>query len=178
MKKQVKDEPLKPTGRERPWTDNELIVSKTDTKGHITYANDVFLRLAMLPEAAALGAPHSIIRHPDMPRCVFKLLWDTIGAGNEIFAYVNNMAQNGDHYWVFAYVTPSYDLDGKLVGYHSVRRKPRPEQVEKIKKIYDVLLAEELKHVSSKDGLAASTALLTNMLKEKGGSYEEFVFSI
>ena len=100
---------IKPTGVEAPYTEDELIVTKTDLKGHITYANDVFLRLSKYPPDEVFGAPHSLIRHPSMPRCIFKLLWDTIQAKKEIFAYVINMAQNGDHYWVFAHVTPTLD---------------------------------------------------------------------
>lgn len=85
---QKKSSIITPTGKERFFNENELIVSKTDTGGRITYANDVFLRVAGLTENDALGAPHSLIRHPDMPRAVFKLLWDTIASGQEIFAYV------------------------------------------------------------------------------------------
>jgi PAS domain S-box-containing protein len=92
-------------------------------QGHITYANDVFLRLSKYPLREVLGAPHSLIRHPDMPRCVFKLLWDTIEAKKEIFAYVLNMARDGNHYWVFAHVTPTLDAEQKIVGYHSNRRR-------------------------------------------------------
>ena len=166
------------TGVERPWRDDEIIVTKTDLKGHLTYANKVFLRLAQLTEKQAIGAPHNIIRHPTMPRCVFKLLWDTIEAKREIFAYVNNMATSGDHYWVFAHITPSFDENDQLIGYHSNRRKPKPEQLAKIIPIYDLLLAEEMKHTSPKDGIAASTNLLLNFLKDKGMSYDEFVFTI
>lgn len=169
---------VQPTGVARPMGEEEIIVTKTDLKGHITYANPVFLRLAQLKEDEALGAAHSIIRHPEMPRCVFKLLWDTISNGREIFAFVNNIATSGDHYWVFAHVTPSYDNQGKLTGYHSNRRKPNEDQLEKIKPIYAALLDEERKHSSPKESIAASTALLLNVLKGKGVSYDEFIFSI
>jgi PAS domain S-box-containing protein len=94
-------------GIERFFEEDEIIVSKTDPKGIITYANQVFLRTAQYQEEEILGAPDNIIRHPDMPRCVFDLLWKTIASGLEIFAYVKNMAKNGDHYWVFAHVTPT-----------------------------------------------------------------------
>ncbi len=166
------------TGRERPWGDNELIVTKTDLKGRITYANNVFLRLAQLSETEALGAPHNIIRHPEMPRCVFKLLWDRLADKKEIFAFVNNISTSGDHYWVLAHVTPSFDAQGDVIGYHSNRRKPTPAQVTAISGLYSLLFAEEQKHPSPKDGLAASTALLHAALKEKGMSYDEFVFSL
>jgi PAS domain S-box-containing protein len=86
------------TGVARTFPDTEIIVSKTDTKGRLTYVNDVFSDVSGYTEAEVLGDPHSLVRHPDMPRCVFKLLWQTIEAGDEIFAYVNNRAKNGDHY--------------------------------------------------------------------------------
>jgi len=169
---------IKPTGAESPYTEDELIVTKTDLKGRITYANDVFLRLSKYRTEAVLGAPHSLIRHPLMPRCIFKLLWDTLQAKKEIFAYVINMAQNGDHYWVFAHVTPTLDPQQNVIGYHSNRRKPDPGQIEKIKPIYAQLLAEENRHENRKEGMMRGHQMLTNMLKDKGMEYDEFVFSI
>jgi len=105
-----------PSGVERTMAEDELIVSKTDTRGIMTYVNDVFLRVSAYPESEVLGQPHNMIRHPDMPRCVFKLLWDTIKSGQEIFAYVVNLAADGAHYWVFAHVTPSFDTTGRVVA--------------------------------------------------------------
>ncbi len=105
----MKEPTIQPTGIERTFKEDEIIVSKTDLKGIITYANRTFLDVALYREDEVLGMPHSIIRHPDMPRCVFKLLWDTIEEGNEIIAYVKNMAKNGDFYWVFAHVTPTFN---------------------------------------------------------------------
>lgn len=167
-----------PTGRERPWDEEEIIVSKTDLKGKITYANDVFQRVSQMTEAELVGRPHNIIRHPDMPRCVFKLLWDRLAARREIFAFVLNMAKSGDHYWAFAHVTPSVDAAGAVTGYHSNRRKPRAEQVARIAPIYEALLREEARHASPKDGMAAATQLLLAELEKTGMGYDEFVFSV
>ncbi|MDE2028951.1 MAG: PAS domain-containing protein [Alphaproteobacteria bacterium] len=167
-----------PTNKERPWAEDELIVSKTDTKGIITYANPVFLRLAQMSEQDAIGTNHNVIRHPDMPRCVFKFLWDTISTGKEVFAYVKNMATSGDYYWVFAHVTATYDDRGRITSYHSNRRKPKAEQIAKIEPVYKLLLAEEAKYDSPKDGLEASLALLIAFLKDKGMSYDEFIFTV
>lgn len=167
------------TGVERTFSPDEIIVTKTDLKGHITYVNRVFLRLAGYPLEQVLGAPHCIIRHPHMPRCVFKLLWDTIQGGNEIFAYVINRSSNGDHYWVFAHVTPSYDLDGKLVGYHSNRRVADKRILQgTIIPLYDALRAEEAKYSNPKEGMEAGLAMFTNILKEKGVRYDELIFSL
>ena len=168
----------RPTGVERTFGEEEIIVSKTDTKGRITYANRVFLRVAGYAERELIGAPHSIIRHPDMPRCVFKLLWDTIQAGDEIFAYVINMAKNGDHYWVFAHVTPSFDADNRIVGYHSSRRTPERAAVDKASGLYARLLAEERRHENRRQGLERSTAMLTDLLAENRVSYGEFAHSL
>jgi len=122
---------VEPTNTEIFFEEDDIIVSKTDLKGRITYANQTFCRIAGYSEAELLGQPHSIIRHPDMPRAVFKLLWDTLVEGREIFAYVKNMAKNGIYYWVFAHVTPSYDDNRNVIVFHSstsrARSRRRPE---------------------------------------------------
>ncbi|MBP2294098.1 PAS domain-containing protein [Azospirillum rugosum] len=171
-----RDVPL--TGVERFFDNDEVIVSKTDLKGRITYANRVFQRVAGYTESELMGAPHSIVRHPDMPRCVFKLLWDTLGAGQEIFAYVVNRAKNGDHYWVFAHVTPSYDVNGQLIGYHSSRRVPERAAIDKVVPLYRTLLDIENKHADRKQGMNDAFAAVVALLTEKGIGYDEFVFSL
>ncbi len=169
---------LPPTGIERTWPEHLLIVSKTDTRGIITYANEVFCEVAGYAPAELEGQSHNIIRHPDMPRCVFKLLWDTISAGEEIFAYVVNQAKTGDHYWVFAHVTPTFDAAGRIVGYHSSRRVPTKGAVAAAKALYADLLAIEARHASPKDGMAAAAAALGETLKARKLDYDEFVFSL
>lgn len=169
---------IQPTGRESPFADEEIIVSKTDLKGRITYANDVFLRVSQYPAKDILGQPHSVIRHPDMPRAIFKLLWETIEAGGEIFAYVLNMAANGDHYWVFAHVTPSFDAAGKIIGYHSNRRKPMPAQIAKIAPMYRALLDQERAAPDRKVGMNQAYDRLFADLQAKGVTYDQFAFSI
>lgn len=169
---------VKLSGNERVMGDDDMIVSKTNTKGHILYGNDVFLEIADYKVSETLGQPHSILRHPDMPRCVFKLLWDTVQAGNEIFAYVINRGKKGDHYWVLAHVTPSFDTQGNIIGYHSNRRKPTQAALDVIKGLYKTLLDEEKKHTSRKDGMQAGFDLLVSILEEKGVTYDEFVLSL
>lgn len=166
------------TGVERLVRDDEIIVSKTDLRGHITYANEVFCRIAGYTEAQVLGRPHNLVRHPEMPGCVFKLLWDTLRDRREIFAYVVNRAANGDHYWVFAHVTPSFDRDGRLVGYHSNRRAPYADALPKVKALYAALNAEEARHRERVAAVEASTAVLHGRLQQLGLSYAQFVFSL
>ncbi|MGV8996381.1 MAG: PAS domain-containing protein [Parvibaculaceae bacterium] len=169
---------IKPTGVESPFNDDEIIVSKTDLKGHLTYVNDVFLRVSGYSVKDLIGQPHSIIRHPDMPRCIFKLLWDTISAKGEIFAYVVNLASNGDHYWVLAHITPSFDAHGNVVGYHSNRRKTDPDKVEKIIALYADLRARENDIRNRKDGMMAAHAHFTDSLNARGVGYDEFVLTL
>lgn len=166
------------TGVERHFDDHEIIVSKTDLKGRITYANDTFLRVAGYHESEILGQPHSIIRHPDMPRCVFALLWQTIEAGREIFAYVINRSANGDHYWVLANVTPSFDQNGNIIGYHSNRRVPRRDALEKVIPLYKTLCEEEAKESNRKQGMARGIKMVGDLLADAGMDYDEFVFSL
>jgi len=169
---------LSVAGNERVMNDDDIIVSKTNIKGHLVYANDIFLEIADFEAAEVLGKPHSIVRNDAMPRCIFKLLWETIAAGEEIFAYVVNRTRNGDHYWVLAHVTPSYDASGQLSGYHSNRRRPGEAALTSIKALYASLLAEETRHANRKEGLAASSQMLATILETKGVSYDEFVLSL
>ncbi|HRJ61889.1 MAG TPA: PAS domain-containing protein [Azospirillaceae bacterium] len=166
------------TGRERTFGEDELIVSKTDPQGRITYANDVFLKVSGYREAELLGQPHSIIRHPAMPRCVFRFLWEQIATGKECFAYVNNRAKDGDNYWVFAHVTPNFDRSGAIIGYHSNRRVPRRPAVEAIAPIYASLLEVESRAPDRKTGVEASFAALQRFIADKGKSYDELILSL
>ncbi|MEQ9327656.1 MAG: PAS domain-containing protein [Rhodospirillales bacterium] len=164
------------TGNERFFDRNEIIVSKTDLKGRLSYANEVFIDISGYTEPQLIGQPHSILRHPAMPRAVFKLLWDTIQEGREIFAYVVNRCCNGDHYWVLAHVTPSYGKDGQTVGYHSNRRVPdRKVITEVIEPLYRQMLDIENGHANRKEGMQAGYAFLADLLKQKNVHYDEFI---
>ncbi|WP_432493428.1 PAS domain-containing protein [Kineococcus auxinigenes] len=169
---------VRPTGQERTFGADELIVSKTDTRGVITYANDVFCRVGAYELHEVVGQPHNLIRHPEMPRAVFKLLWDTVSAGRELFAYVNNLAADGANYWVLAHVTPSFGPGGKVVGYHSNRRRPARAGVEAVQPLYRELLAEESRHGTGRAAAEAGSALLAARLAERGVDYDEFVWSL
>jgi PAS domain S-box-containing protein len=170
---------IAPTAVENFFDRDDIIVSKTDVKGRITYANRVFCAVSGYGEAELIGAAHNIVRHPDMPRAVFKLLWDTVLAGREVFAYVKNMAKNGNFYWVFAHVTPSYDADGRLAGFHSNRRVPDRRVVDEvIAPLYAEVLREEARHKNGKDALEAGHRRLLAFVQSKNMSYDELIFSV
>lgn len=158
-----------PTNKEYSVKADAFLVSKTDPKGRITYCNPPFIEIVGLSEQEILGKPHNIIRHPDMPRVIFKLLWSKISNKEEIFAYVKNLSYDGAFYWVYANVTASLDRSGNIVGYYSVRRKPNAKALDIIKPLYEKLLSLE-----KSSGMEAAEKYLNELLKEKGVSYEEF----
>lgn len=167
------------SGVERFFDEDEIIVSKTDLKGKLTYVNRVFLRLASMTEKQCIGMPHNIIRNPEMPKCVFKLLWDTLQSGEEIFAYVNNRAVNGDNYWVYAHVTPSMDGNNNIIGYHSNRRVPNRQILnEQIIPLYKDLLAAEQAAASPAEGMKASSEIIDDLLRDKNMTFNQFMFSL
>ena len=157
--------------------EDDFIISKTDLKGRLTYCNRIFIEFSGYSESELLGSQHNIIRHPDMPRGVFKLLWDTVAQGEEIFAYVKNMSKDGGFYWVLANVTPNRDLQGNIEGYFSARRKPSVGAVSACSDLYRSMLDEE-NRAGPRDACAASLALVNGILTQKGLSYEQFVLSL
>lgn len=144
---------------------DELFFSRTDPRGIILAGNDVFVRVSGYRRDELLGHPHNVIRHPDMPKAVFKLFWDVLHSNRMVVAYVKNMAQDGSYYWVLACALP---VDG---GYLSIRLKPSSELFSAAKKIY----AEVLEH-EKKAGVEAAGALLMEKLRQAGfPDYDAFM---
>jgi PAS domain S-box-containing protein len=162
-----------PNNNEKSLLADEFIVSKTDKRGKILYGNKIFIKLSGYSEKELLGAPHSIIRHPDMPKIVFKLLWDRMHAKQEIFAYVKNLAKDGSFYWVLANITVTLNARGEVVDLHAVRRKPSQKAMQVIPDLYAKLLQEE-----KKSGMEASAKMLNNILSKAGVSYDNFIFDL
>ena len=123
---------------ETPYPDGKLIVSTTDTNGVITHVNKSFVEMSGYTEEELINAPHSILRHPDMPPAAFKDLWDTIQKGNKWQGFVKNLRKDGGYYWVKATVIPNV-RNGEVKGYTSVRRKPSRTKVEECIKLYPTL---------------------------------------
>jgi aerotaxis receptor len=160
-----------PKNVESPFRPDEMFFSVTDLKGIILSGNDVFYRTSKFSKEELIGAPHNIIRHPDMPRIIFKLLWDYIKSGKPIVAYVKNMAKDGSYYWVLATVMPLKDENGRPKKYISIRIKPSTEYFELIKGLYRELLEAE-----RTGGMDASYKLLIEKLKDLGyESYDQFM---
>ncbi len=168
-----KDAPKNITQHEKVLDANDFILSKTDLKGKITYCNRIFAEMAGYSKAELIGANHNLIRHPDMPAVAFKRAWDLIQNGKEFFGYVKNLCKDGSYYWVFAYITPDYDDNGRIIGYTSIRRKPAYGAIETIIPIYKRLLEAE-----RQSGMSASQKLLNTFLDEQNSIYDAFVIGL
>ena len=157
----------------RELKEDDFIVSKTDLKGHITYTNKIFIEMSEYRESELLGRPHNILRHSDMPKAIFKYLWENISQKKEVFAFIINKTKNNHAYWVFANVTASLDERGNIIGYYSVRRKPNPKALEVIIPLYKKMI-----EVEKSAGVDASFKVFADILEEKGVSYDEYIISI
>ena len=144
------------------------IVSETDEKGKITFCNDYFIEVCGYDKDELIGKPHNIIRHPDMPKVVFKLLWETISQGKNINVVVKNLAKDGRYYWIFTEFESRKDIDtGEIIGYTASRKSISKFVIEVISKLY-----KELVDIENKEGIEASEKYLINFLKEKGDNIE------
>lgn len=165
---------VSPTQREVKLQDNELIVSKTDLTGRITYVNRTFMRISDYAEAEVLGKQHNVIRHPDMPRGVYRLMWQTLKAEQEFFGVVKNLTANGDYYWVLANVTLDRLQNGKIMGYFSVRRSVSPAAIAIASELYAQMLRIE-RESGSAQAPDASLAWLLKTMAENNTTYNQFV---
>ncbi|WP_457643425.1 PAS domain-containing protein [Persephonella sp.] len=165
---------ISPKNIESPFNPDEMFFSITDLKGIILSGNDVFVRVSKYSRDELVGTPHNIIRHPDMPKIVFKLLWDYIQSGKPIVAYVKNMAKDGSYYWVLATVMPLKDKNGRNIKYLSIRIKPTTEYLPLVAKLYKEILEAE-----KEGGMDASYKKLMEALHSLGfESYDSFMKEI
>ncbi|MEO1923385.1 MAG: PAS domain-containing protein [Nautiliaceae bacterium] len=171
------DAPKEIKNIEKVMSDNDFIVSKTDTKGYIIYCNRIFVEMAGWSRFELMGANHNIIRHPDMPKIAFKILWDLIQNKQEFFGFVKNLRKDGGFYWVFAYITPDLDLNDNIVSYTSFRKKPSRKGVEFMSEVYKKLVEAE-----KQGGMSASYELLKEMLGATDENiiekYQKLVFDL
>ncbi|MET0946606.1 MAG: PAS domain-containing protein [Flavobacterium sp.] len=160
-----------PSDREVDWNKNKVLLSKTDTKGTILYANEDFIDVSGYDEFELIGQPHNIIRHPDMPKVIFKFLWDSIKASKNIHVIIKNMSKTGRYYWVITDFKIIADSDGEIVGYFGTRKSvPEDVIVKFIEPLYKKLL-----HIEEASGMSASEEYLTGFLEERKKTYMEYI---
>ena len=165
---------LKPTSIESPFKYEELFFSVTDHKSVINYANETFIRISKYDEEEMIGQLHKIVRHPDMPRCVFNIFWEYLKANKPISAYVKNMSKDGSYYWVLALAFPYED------GYISIRIKPGSELFDHTIKLYKEVLEYEKeleKELDKKAAMEGAQVYMIQKLNELGfDDYNQFMW--
>ena len=182
--KKTPDNPFVPeeTKFERPTPiDKEIeldpkryIMSKTDPKGIIEYGNEYFVEISGYRESELVGKPHNIIRHPDMPKVVFKLLWDRIQNRKNIFAIVKNLSKSGRYYWVITdFDVKVNKATNEIVGYFAYRRSAPKHAVKEIEKVYKKLI-----EIEKEGGVRASEKYFTGFLEEQGKTYDQYIDEI
>jgi len=157
------------TPKEVEFLSTDVIVSATDPQGILIYANDTFVRLSGYKRKELMGKPHSILRHPDMPKAVFQLLWNTLLAGEGLYAFVKNRTKQGDYYWVKAYAVPVKEkgITQKFISY----RQPLNSYAKAtLTSLYGVLREYEKTHSAE-----ASLQFFVDYLSERGLSYNDFI---
>lgn len=150
---------------------HKYIMSRTDTRGIIEFGNDYFFEISGYEPNELIGKPHSTIRHPDMPSVIFKLMWDRLKQGKNIFAVVKNLAKDGRYYWVTTkFEIKKHPVDNSIVGYMAFRQAASPKAVETIEALYRDLL-----EIEKTGGVEASEKYLIGYLDSKRLTYDEYI---
>ncbi len=158
-----------PTDLEHEVTSIDMIVSKADAEGNITYTNPIFMKISGYTQGDLLDQPHSILRHPDMPKVIFKYLWDNLKEGKDVTAYVKNLCKDGGFYWVLAQIRVAKNPDGSFRNYVSTRKNITATAKETMANLYEKLL-----EIEKSDGVEASEKALMDYLADNGQSAETF----
>ena len=163
-----------PIDKEVGWNKSQVVISETDVYGRITNVNDVFCNVCGYSPDEMIGQPHSIIRHPDMPKLVFKLLWDNLKVGNNFIGVIKNLAKSGEYYWVITDFEMRRDATGNITHYIA-RRKSVPKAVIEnyVAPLYDTLL--KLEKVG---GMELSSRFFKNYLAKQGKDYIDFIIDV
>ncbi|MEA3491440.1 MAG: PAS domain-containing protein [Campylobacterota bacterium] len=158
-----------PTDIENEVTSVDMIISKADAEGNITYTNPIFMKISGYTQGELLDQPHAILRHPDMPKVIFKYLWDNIKDGKDVTAYVKNLCKDGSYYWVLAQVRVAKNPDGSFRNYVSTRKCITDSAKETISTLYAKLI-----DIEKSGGVEASEKALMDFLTKNGQSPETF----
>ena len=152
-------------GEEIEVKDIDIVVSKSDEEGNITYGNPIFVKLSGYDKSELIGSPHSILRHPDMPKTIFTYLWEMLKAKKEVKVFVKNRSKNGNFYRVFAVIRPALNPDGTLRNYTSTRKRSNPKAWEVLEPLY-----QEMKRLEETEGIESAKIKLEEFVKEHGGN--------
>jgi PAS domain S-box-containing protein len=162
-----------PIDEEIKFSKKKFIVSKTDVRGIITFVNKNFCEVSGYTEDELIGAPHNIIRHPDMPRAIFFLIWSSLLRGEPVSGVVKNLAKSGKYYWVIADFDVKKDANGNIKSLIAFRRSAPQQVIDVMEELYATMLS-----IEKKRGMEGALAYLEAYLEEKGMTYEEFLVDL
>jgi PAS domain S-box-containing protein len=149
---------------------SKISMSKTDPKGIIEYANKDFMDACGFEEYELMGQAHNIVRHPDMPRMIFKFMWQRLHQGKGLYAVVKNKTKKGDYYWVITQLTTKLDATGKIISHYAKRKAAPQEVIYRFDKLY-----KKLKSIEDNQSIEVAEKYFTGLLEENNMSYDEFV---
>lgn len=160
--------------KEVTWDKTQVIMSKTNARGIIEYANEVFVDVCGYEDYELMGQPHSIIRHPDMPKVLFKVLWEKLKNGENFHAIVKNLAKSGRYYWVITDFDISRNDEGEIINYFA-RRRSVPQEViaNHIEPLYRKLL-----QIEGASGIEYSEKYLNGFLEERNKTYVQYILEL
>ncbi len=172
--KNIKIKRPEPIDEEIELSPKKYIMSKTDPKGIIEYGNEYFVEISGYKESELVGKPHNIIRHPDMPKVIFKLLWDRLESRKNIYAIVKNLSKSGRYYWVIT----DFDIkvnraSNEVLGYFAYRKSAPKHAVKEIEKLYKKLI-----EIEKESGMEGSQKYLVGFLEARGQTYDEYIDEI
>ena len=159
-----------PIDEEIKFSQKKFIVSKTDINGIITFANNNFCDISGYSKDELMGAPHSIVRHPDMPRAIFFLIWNSLLRGEPVSGVIKNLAKSGKYYWVIADLDIKKDENGNIKSFTAFRRAAPQHVIDEVEDLYDTML-----NIEKRRGMEGSLSYFESFLEEKGMNYEEFL---
>ncbi|MDO4228632.1 MAG: PAS domain-containing protein [Capnocytophaga sp.] len=163
-----------PINKEVNWDKSKIIISETDSYGTITDVNDVFSEVFGYTISELIGQPHNVIRHPDMPKIVFKMLWDNLKQGNNFIGIVKNLAKSGEYYWVITDFEIRKDVMGNITHYIGKRKSVPTSVIEN----YVAPFYETLSKLERIGGMELSSRFFKNYLAKQGKDYLDFVIGI
>ncbi len=162
-----------PIDKEIKLDPSRVIMSKTNPMGIIEYANDYFMEICGYEEYELMGQPHNIIRHPDMPKIIFKLLWERLNEGKNIHALVKNFSKDGRYYWILTNFETKYNDEGDIISHFAKRKAAPGNAIYQIEKLYKTLLA-----IEQRKNPEIAEKYFNGLLEDRKQTYDEFILDV
>jgi PAS domain S-box-containing protein len=163
----------KAINKEAEFDKKRFILSKTDTTGHIISVNPYLYNISGYSEKELIGKQHNVLRHPDMPKAIFYLMWKYLLSGREITVVMKNLTKSGEYYWVVADLKPRFDKKGKIIALTSFQKFAIDDIVDGVEELYETMLRIEKIH-----GMEASVGYMEGFFEERKMTYDGFIYEL